>query len=488
MVFNSTTFLLFFVVVFFLYWFAGKKNMTLQNWILLLSSYFFYGFASLKIVPILLLATVIFYVLGIYIGKAWDREDAKGEKIAGWLTATGVVLGVGFLLYFKYLNFFIQSFVDLFNLFGLHTSWHTMKIIMPLGISFFTFKLLAYVLDVQHGKIQPTRDFVQFATYIAFFPCILSGPIDRPAFMKQLTKLRVFDYSIAADGSRQFLWGMFKKMVIADNCAIYVDQVWGDVGNQSGSTLALAAVLYLFQIYADFSGYSDMAIGVGKWLGLKVTPNFKYPLFALNIADFWRRWHISLTGWMTDYVFMPLNLKMRNWGKIGMTIAIVVNFVIVGLWHGDNWAYGVYGLYHGLLFIPLILTGTFYKNDVVQTNRLGLPVLKDFGRIVLTLILVVIGLVIFRAADMQLAWTYLCGMCDKSICTIPDLGTRIYYIPQFLFILTMVVVEWLQRNKEHGLVLDGVKSKALRYCIYGAMVVLLIWVGGHAETFIYFQF
>ena len=488
MVFNSTTFFLFFVVVFFLYWFAGKNSKTLQNWILLLSSYFFYGYASLKIVPILLLATVIFYTLGIYIGKAWDREDAKGEKIAGWLTATGVVLGVGFLLYFKYLNFFIQSFVDLFNLFGLHTSWHTMKIIMPLGISFFTFKLLAYVLDVQHGKTQPTRDFVQFATYIAFFPCILSGPIDRPAFMKQLTKLRVFDYNIAVDGSRQFLWGMFKKMMIADNCAIYVDQVWGDIGAQHGSTLVLAAALYLFQIYADFSGYSDMAIGVGKWLGLKVTPNFKYPLFALNIADFWRRWHISLTGWMTDYVFMPLNLKMRNWGKIGMTIAIVVNFVIVGLWHGDNWAYGVYGLYHGLLFIPLILTGAFYKNDVVQTNRLGLPVLKDFGRIVLTLILVVIGLVIFRAADMQLAWTYLCGMWDKSICSVPYLSSKIYYIPQFLFILAMVVIEWIQRNKEHGLVLDGVKSKTLRYCIYGAMFVLLIWVGGHAETFIYFQF
>ena len=488
MVFNSITFFLFFVVVFFLYWLAGKNSKTLQNWILLLSSYFFYGYASLKIVPILLLATVIFYALGIYIGKAWDREDAKGEKIAGWLTATGVVLGVGFLLYFKYLNFFIQSFVDLFNLFGLQTSWHTMKIIMPLGISFFTFKLLAYVLDVQHGKIQPTRDFVQFATYIAFFPCILSGPIDRPAFMKQLTKLRVFDYSMAIDGSRQILWGMFKKMVIADNCAIYVDQVWGDLGNQSGSTLVVAAVLYLFQIYADFSGYSDMAIGVSKLLGLRVTPNFRYPLFALNVADFWRRWHMSLTGWMTDYVFMPLNLKMRDLGKIGMTIAIVVNFLIVGLWHGDSWNYAAYGLYHGLLFIPLIISGAFYKNEVVRTNKLGFPVLADFGKMLLTFALVVFSLIIFRAENMSLFATYVSGIFNRSLLTMPWLKEQIYYIPLLIFILAMLIVEWVQRDKEYGLVLDGIKSKALRYGIYLLIVILLMWVGGQAETYIYFQF
>lgn len=488
MVFNSITFFLFFVVVFVLYWFAGKKSKTLQNWILLLSSYFFYGYASLKIVPILLLATVIFYVLGIYIGKAWDREDAKGEKIAGWLTATGVVLGVGFLLYFKYLNFFIQSFVDLFNLFGLQTSWHTMKVIMPLGISFFTFKLLAYVLDVQHGKIQPTRDFVQFATYIAFFPCILSGPIDRPVFMKQLTKLRVFDYDMAVDGSRQILWGMFKKMVVADNCATYVDAAWGNIGGLGGSTLLIAAFLYLIQIYADFSGYSDMAIGVGKLLGLSITPNFRYPLFALNIADFWRRWHMSLTGWMTDYVFMPLNLKMRNWGKWGMMIAIMVNFLIVGIWHGDHWNYALYGLYHGLLFIPLILSGAFYKNNDVRTNKLGLPVLQDGGKMLLTIVFVVIGMIIFRSEDLSSLGEYFNGLCDSSLFAKPWIKTRAYFISQVLFIASMLIMEWVQRKEEYALALNNVKSKSLRYCIYGIIVITLLWVGGQAETYIYFQF
>lgn len=485
MVFNSITFFLFFVVVFFLYWFAGKKSKTLQNWILLLSSYFFYGYASLKIVPILLLATVIFYALGIYIGKAWDREDAKGEKIAGWLTATGVVLGVGFLLYFKYLNFFIQSFVDLFNLFGFQTSWHTMRIIMPLGISFFTFKLLAYVLDVQHGKIQPTRDFVQFAAYIAFFPCILSGPIDRPAFMKQLDKLRVFEYDMAADGCRQFLWGMFKKVVIADNCATYVDAAWGNIDGSSASTLLLAAVLYAFELYADFSGYSDMAIAVGKWMGLKITDNFKTPFYALNIADFWRRWHISLTGWMTDYVFMPLNLKMRNWGKWGMAIAIIVNFIIVGLWHGDNWIYGIYGLYHGLLFVPLIISGAFYKNEKIQTNKIGLPVSKDLGRILLTFVLVLIGFLMFRSESLTLFGHYMTHVCDASIFTMPAMLTGLKRT--MFFTVVMLIVEWINRNQKHGLDIPKMHI-GWRIAIYYVIIICVLEFAGDAQSFIYFQF
>lgn len=485
MVFNSTTFFLFFVVVFTLYWWVGKKNAKLQNWILLLASYFFYGFASLKIVPILLLATVIFYGLGIGIGAGWDREDAKGEKIAGWLTTLGVVLGVGFLLYFKYLNFFIGSFVDLLNLFGLHTSWHTMKIIMPLGISFFTFKLIAYVLDVQHGKIQPIKDFVKFATYIAFFPCILSGPIDRPAFMKQLDKLRVFDYEMAADGCRQFLWGMFKKVVIADNCATYVDAAWGNIDGSSASTLLLAAVMYAFELYADFSGYSDMAIGVGKWMGLKITDNFKTPFYALNVADFWRRWHISLTGWMTDYVFMPLNLKMRDWGKWGMAIAIIVNFVIVGLWHGDNWIYGIYGLYHGLLFVPLIISGAFYKNEKIQTNKLGMPVAKDLGRILLTFVLVLFGFIIFRSENVGQIWHFVGSMCDASIFTMPAMLTGLKRT--MLFTAVMLVVEWINRNQKHGLDIPKMHI-GWRIAIYYVLIICILEFAGNAQSFIYFQF
>ena len=482
MIFNSLTFLLFFIVVFLIYWFPLKNTTRGQNIFLLLASYFFYGYADWKMLPLLIVATLIFY----YLGKA--IAGAKTEKHGYWLTFAGVALGVGTLLYFKYFNFFIESFASLFNAVGLHANLHTFNIIMPLGISFFTFRLLSYIIDIYRGKGQPTDDIIAFGTYVAFFPCILSGPIDRPTFIKQLQTRREFNYAQAVDGCRQILWGMFKKIVVADNCAIYVDNVWGDISHQSGSTLVLAAILYSFQMYADFSGYSDMAIGVGKLIGFKITKNFNYPFFALNVADYWRRWHMSLTSWLTDYVFMPLNIKFRDWGNWGMILAIIINMVVVGMWHGANWTFAVFGLYHGLLFVPLILSGAFFKKAKIQTNKLGLPVLKDFGRMVLTFMLVTIGLLIFRADNVPQVWEYVSGIFDKSLLSAPWLMTRIYYVPQFVFILLMFAAEWVQRKHEYALAIDNIHSKVLRYSIYGVLVILLLWVGGQAETFIYFQF
>lgn len=482
MVFNSLSFLLFFTVVFLIYWFPLKNTTKGQNIFLLLASYFFYGYADWRMLPLLIIATLIFF----YLGKA--ISGAKTEKQGYWLTFAGVALGVGTLLYFKYFNFFIESFASLFNAIGLQTNLHTFNIIMPLGISFFTFRLLSYIIDIYRGKAEPTNDIIAFGAYVAFFPCLLSGPIDRPAFVKQLQAKREFNYEQAIDGCRQILWGLFKKVVVADNCATYVDKVWGDIGGQTGSTLVLAAVLYLFQIYADFSGYSDMAIGVGKLIGFKIADNFKFPLFALNIADYWRRWHITLTQWLTDYVFMPLNIKFRDWGNWGMILSIVITFVLIGMWHGANWTFALFGLYHGLLYIPLILSGAFFKKTKLKTNKLGLPVAKDFGRMILTFVLVVIGLILFRADSVGQTLEYVSSICDFSILKGPWLINRLYYIPQFIFIAIMMIAEWQQRTKEHGLVLDQIPSKILRYCIYGILVILLIWVGGHAETFIYFQF
>lgn len=482
MVFNSLIFLAFFSVVFLIYWYPLKNTTKGQNIFLLLASYFFYGYADWKMLPLLIGATVIFY----YLGKG--IATAKSEKRSYWLTTLGVVLGVGTLLYFKYFNFFIESFATLFEICGLHTNLHTFNIIMPLGISFFTFRLLSYVIDIYRGKFEPTNDIVAFGTYVAFFPCLLSGPIDRPTFINQLKASRTFEYDKAVDGCRQILWGLFKKVVVADNCATYVDQVWGNIGSQSGSTLVLAAVLYLFQIYADFSGYSDIAIGVGKLLGFKIADNFKFPLFALNIADYWRRWHITLTQWLTDYVFMPLNIKFRDWGNWGMILSIVITFVLIGMWHGSNWTFALFGLYHGLLYIPLILSGAFFKKAKLKTNKLGLPVAKDFGRMILTFFLVVIGLILFRADSISQAWEYVSGICSKSIFNAPYLINRIYYLPQAFFIILMMSIEWIQRKNDHGLVLDTVHSKFLRYCIYVGFVILMVWVGGKAETYIYFQF
>ena len=482
MVFNSIPFILFFVAVFFIYWIPLKRSAKAQNVFLLLASYFFYGYADWRMLPLLFVATTVFYFLGQWIGRT------ESEKRASWLTALGVVLGVGLLLYFKYLDFFIVSFSRLFERMGLHTNWHSINIIMPLGISFFTFKLISYVVEIHRGKMDPTKSFVDFATYVAFFPCILSGPIDRPQFIGQLQKKCEFNYDDGVDALRQILWGLFKRMVVADNCAVFVESVWGDIAGQSGSTLALSAVLYAFQMYADFSGYSDMAIGVGKLLGFRVARNFNYPFFALNVADYWRRWHMSLTSWLTDYVFTPLNIRFRDWGKMGMILAIIINMVVVGLWHGANWTFAVFGLYHGLLFVPLVLSGAFMKKAKMKTNRLGLPLLKDFGRIVLTFVLAVIGLIVFRAESIGQAWQYICGLCSKTLFSVPWLINRHYYVPVMLSLVVMLVAEWLQRGREHAFDLNVIKSRVLRWSIYFTTVVMLFWLGGHADTFIYFQF
>jgi len=483
MVFNSLPFLIFFIVVFLVYWFPLKNTTKGQNIFLLIASYFFYGYADWHMLPLLIVATLLFY----YLGKG--IASAKTEKKSYWLTFLGVVLGVGTLLYFKYFNFFIESFARFFEMCGLHTNLHTFNIIMPLGISFFTFRLLSYVIDIYRGKGLPTSDIIAFGTYVAFFPCILSGPIDRPQFIKQLQAGREFNYDQAMDGCRQILWGLFKKMVVADNCAVYVNRVWGDLGEQTGSTLALSAVLFLFQIYADFSGYSDMAIGVGKLIGFKIADNFKFPLFALNIADYWRRWHITLTQWLTDYVFMPLNIKFRDWGNWGMIMSIIITFVLIGMWHGANWTFALFGLYHGLLYIPLILSGAFYKKAKLKTNKLGLPTLKDFGQMLLTFTLVVIGLIIFRADNVGQVWEYVCGMCQYGTL---KASYRFFVQPDIrsisLSIIVMLVLEWCQRKKTCVLDLSMVKSKALRYSIYFLVLTSIFVFGGHSENFIYFQF
>lgn len=482
MIFNSLTFLLFFIAVFLIYWFPLKNTTRGQNIFLLLSSYFFYGYADWKMLPLLIVATLIFY----YLGKA--IAGAKNEKQGYWLTFAGVALGVGTLLYFKYFNFFIESFASLFNAVGLHANLHTFNIIMPLGISFFTFRLLSYIIDIYRGKGQPTDDIISFGTYVAFFPCILSGPIDRPTFIKQLQEKREFSYDQAVDGCRQILWGLFKKIAVADTCAIYVDQVWGDMVHQNGSTLVVAAILYSFQMYADFSGYSDMAIGVGRLMGFKITKNFNYPFFALNIADYWRRWHMSLTFWLTDYVFMPLNIKFRDWGNWGMILAIIINMVVVGMWHGANWTFAVFGLYHGLLFVPIILSGAFFKKAKLQTNRLGLPVLKDFGRMILTFGLVTIGLILFRAPSISDAWDAGCTICSSTLLKAPYLLFAQDMVFMAIGIVVMMGMEWLQRSQDHGLVLEHMKSRVWRYAIYIVLITMMLWKSDPGDAFIYFQF
>src|SRR5690554_7964 len=483
MVINSFSFLFFFGFLFLVYYFPLKNKTWAQNGWLLVASYIFYGIADWRMLPVLLVSTLVFYVLGIFIRKS-------NPKRASLLTALGVIAGVGMLLYFKYLNFFVDSFTTLFTNIGLQVNTVTLHVIFPLGISFFTFRLISYVIEVHRGKMEPTRDLVAFATYVAFFPTLMAGPIDRPNdFIPQLKSARVFDYSLAMDGTRQILWGIFKKMVIADNMALFVGSVWGDLTGQNATTLLLAALVFPLQLYADFSGYSDMAIGVGKILGIRVAVNFRYPFFARNVAEYWRSWHMSLTSWVTDYVFMPLNVKFRGWGTTGLLLAIIINMVVIGIWHGANWTYAVFGLYHGLLFIPLVLTGSFAKKKELTANRYGLPTGSDFTKMVGTYLLVAFGLIIFNAPSVVQAGVFIEGLLNFSnMTTITAEGLRMLVLSLF-FAALMLIAEWKQRDKEYALQIDTIfPKKVVRYAIYWVLLIISVLFSGEEQVFIYMQF
>jgi D-alanyl-lipoteichoic acid acyltransferase DltB (MBOAT superfamily) len=359
MVVNSFSFLIFFVVVFIVYYLpVCRSNPRFQNVWLLLVSFFFYGYTDWRMTALLLGAILVFYYLGHWLRHEMDQEHTRK---ASHITTFSVVLGIAVLFYFKYLNFFADSIASVLQAIGFNVNWSTLNIILPIGVSFFTFKLISYIIEIHREHIQPSG-LLEFADYISFFPTILSGPIDRPnQFLPQLQRVHTLNYALAADGCRQILWGMFTKMCIADNLAMITNQAWASYSSLSSVTLLIAALIYPLQLYADFDGYSNMAIGVGKLLGFDIARNFNHPFLARNMAEFWRRWHMSLTSWITDYVFMPLNIAFREIGNWGIAFAAIINLLVIGFWHGANWTYGFFGLYHGLLFIPLVFSGAFGK-------------------------------------------------------------------------------------------------------------------------------
>jgi len=482
---NSLEFLLFFGVVFFLYYVVFSGTPRRQNLFLLAASYAYYGLANWRMVPFLLAVTLLFYGIGAKLPAI--KDDRKAFR----LLAVGVLAGVGTLVYCKYLNFLLGSVADLFG--AAKASWSVVHVFVPLGVSFFTFRLVSYVVDIYRGKLEPTTDFVAFANYVSFFPCILAGPIDRPQpVLAQLGASRKFDLDKVADGFRQVLWGIFKKAVIADNLAAVVDAVWADHAKLPGGVLGLSAVLYTLQMYTDFSGYSDMAIGTAKALGLRVTANFRYPFFATNVAEYWRSWHMSLTSWLTDYVFLPLNVAFRDWGKLGLCLAIVINLVVVGIWHGANWTFAVFGLYHGLLFVPLVLTGAFYKKTKLETGALGLPKLGLFAKMVLTFVLVTIGLVVFRADSVGQAFEYLGGIATFQAGTesvVASVLSKVELRIGLLFAVLTLLWEWFQRDEEYALVLHEDRvSLPRRWGVYYALVLVVVLFGSAGSGFIYARF
>jgi len=486
MIFNSIPFAVFFVIFLTLYWYVFRQSLRLQNLLILAGSYFFYGWWNWKFLFLLIASTALNYYLGIYIAKAADPKKRK------WLLYVGLLQGLGGLIFFKYYNFFITSFADAFSFFNVHLHVNTLQLILPLGISFYTFRTLSYLLDVDKGKIEPCKDWVIFFSYVAFFPSLISGPIDKAKLLvPQLEKLRSFNKHQFNDGLRQILWGLFKKTVVADNCAGIANDIFDNYHTLPASSLAIGAFFYMIQLYADFSGYSDMAIGVAKLMGINVTKNFNFPFFAQNIADYWRRWHISLTAWLTEYVFTPLSIAFRDYGKFGLALAIIINFTICGIWHGANWTFVIFGFIHGCYFIPLIIKGTMFKKNKVPVNTL-FPSLKELMNMLGTFVLVVLAEIIFRADTVAHGIDYYKQLFSLSLFDKPVLADKSATLACFIFTLILIVAEWLQRSKDHGLQFAPNLSKLKFYSLAVAMSLIIwsifIWSVSENKAFIYFQF
>ena len=484
MLFNSIQFALFLPIVFLLYWFVfdrfigkSKNQLRLQNAFVVVASYVFYGWWDWRFLLLIAFTSFCSWGSGLLIEKA---ETKKKARVWMWLN---IVLNLGILALFKYYDFFVTEFAQLFHV---ASDRLLLKVILPVGISFYTFQALSYSIDVCRGKMKPTKDIVAFFAFISFFPQLVAGPIERATnLLPQFLKKREFDYDTAVDGMRQILWGLFKKVVVADNCAILVDKVFSTYTEQTGSTLLLAAVFFTFQIYSDFSGYSDIAIGTAKLFGIKLMRNFNVPYFSRDIAEFWRRWHISLTTWFRDYVYIPLGGSRVSKAKVIRNTFII--FLVSGFWHGANWTFIAWGAYHAVLFLPLILTG----NNRKYTNQIAegrfLPTWKEAGQLLLTFVLVMVGWIIFRSESIAMAWEYFCGIGRNGGLVLPIKKTQVLY--PLLYILVMIVVEWLQKEKQHGLEMKNTKKYLwLRVITYYILSLFVVGYLGAEQTFIYFQF
>lgn len=509
MLFNSFEFAIFLPIVFLLYWFVFdyalskcKRQLLWQNLFVVVASYIFYGWWDWRFLILIAITTLLSFLSGIGIEYAPTHQGKKAVMIAN------IIVNLGILGVYKYYDFFATQFA---RLFGIESDFLLLHLILPVGISFYTFQALSYSIDVYRKQIQPTHDIVAFTAFLSFFPQLVAGPIERATnLLPQFQKKRSFDYATAVDGMRQILWGLFKKIVVADNCAVYVDQVFGDISSQSGSTLLLAAILFTFQIYGDFSGYSDIAIGTAKLFGIKLMRNFNVPYFSRDIAEFWRRWHISLTTWFRDYVYIPLGGSRPNipetirlkgdkalearytkWIAVWNTFVI---FLLSGFWHGANWTFVLWGAYHALLFVPLLLLNKNRRyRDTVATITLPdgtiktkwLPSLKEAGQMLLTFAMAVFGWIIFRATSIANVGIYLQHVFDISLFSPPMIITGVKRT--LLSIVILLVVEWLHRDKQHGLDLSN-RNKAIQLAISYAIVLFILEFGANAQSFIYFQF
>lgn len=477
MFFNSFDFALFLPIVFVLYWFATQRNLKAQNFLIVVASYVFYGWWDWRFLSLIIFSTLVDYTIGNLLSS--EEKDGK-RKLYLWIS---ILVNLGFLGFFKYYNFFVESFVSAFTFFGNDIEVTTLKIILPVGISFYTFQTLSYTIDVYRKQLQPTKDFTAFTAFVCFFPQLVAGPIERASnLLPQFYVKRHFDYNKAVDGLRQILWGLFKKIVIADNCATYANIIFNNSEEYSGSTLFVGALFFTFQIYGDFSGYSDMAIGVSRMFGFDLKQNFAFPYFSRDIAEFWRRWHISLSTWFRDYLYIPLGgSKGGTWMKIRNTFII---FIVSGFWHGANWTFIVWGFLNALYFLPLLLL----KRNRVNTNLVAenryYPSIREFLQMSFTFFLTVLAWVFFRARNVTHGLDYLSGMFRFEFFQKPAVFDR----QIALLVLFFILVEWLGRGSKYAIEHCTKLPRILRWGFYFGLIILMFVFTGEEQEFIYFQF
>jgi D-alanyl-lipoteichoic acid acyltransferase DltB (MBOAT superfamily) len=481
MLFNSIDFAVFLPVVFALYWLIPGDRVRLQNTLLLAASYFFYGWWDWRFLSLILVSTAADYLVGRALAAV---NGAPGRKALLWAS---LLVNLGLLGFFKYANFFLENVVAAFSFFGAPINPGLLEIVLPVGISFYTFQTLSYTIDVYRRRITPTRDVIAFAAYVSFFPQLVAGPIERAAhLLPQFSARRVFDEAGAVDGLRQILWGLFKKIVVADGCAVYVDLVFADPGAHPGSGLALGALLFSVQIYGDFSGYSDIAIGTAKLFGLELHRNFAYPYFSRDIAEFWRRWHISLSTWFRDYLYIPLGGNRRGRGiQVRNTVLV---FLVCGLWHGANWTFVFWGLLHAAYFLPLLLAGKNRRHlEIVAPGR-RLPSPPDLGRMLGTFTLTTLAWIPFRADSLNQSMDYFARLFSASLWQAPRWEQEGLWATVAAVVFCLAV-EWTGRQRAHGLAAFATAwPRAGRWALYYGLMIAVLAAAERPKTFLYFQF
>ncbi len=482
MLFHSIDFAIFVPVVFVLYWFVTNKSLKAQNWLIVVASYVFYGWWDYRFLSLIFFTTLLDYIVGIGLSKA---EKPIHRKL---LLATSMTINLGMLGFYKYFNFFIDNFITAFTFLGMPIQANTLDIILPVGISFYTFQTLSYVIDVYRRQLEPTKNLAAFIAFVTFFPQLVAGPIERATnLLPQFYKHRTFDYGKAVDGMRQILWGLFKKIVIADNCADFANKIFGNYDDLNGSTLVFGAIFFTFQIYCDFSGYSDIAIGTARLFGFDLMRNFSFPYFSRDIAEFWRRWHISLSTWFRDYVYIPLGgSKGGTWMKVRNTFII---FLLSGFWHGANWTFIAWGALNAMYFLPLLLTQNNRANlDIVAQGK-NVPSFREFSSMLVTFGLTVFAWIFFRADNMGHAMGYISGIFSASLFKLPNFTTVGLVATTNMFLVLFVLLEWFGRQDEYAIEKLGLKWKRpFRHAFYYALIAAIVWFGGKEQEFIYFQF